>query len=49
MDTDRPVIGSTAAPPPLVFTDAAARKVSELIQEEENPDQSQDEIKNLRE
>ena len=26
-----------APPPPLVFTDAAARKVHELIQEEENP------------
>ncbi|MEE8344285.1 MAG: iron-sulfur cluster insertion protein ErpA [Woeseiaceae bacterium] len=38
MNTDKPVIGSPAAPPPLVFTDAAARKVSELIQEEENPD-----------
>ncbi len=38
MDTDKRVIGSAAAPPPLVFTDAAARKVSELIQEEENPD-----------
>ena len=38
MDKDRLVIGSVAAPPPLVFTDAAARKVSELIQEEENPD-----------
>ncbi|MEJ2603011.1 MAG: iron-sulfur cluster insertion protein ErpA [Gammaproteobacteria bacterium] len=25
-------------PPPLVFTDAAARKVGELIREEENPD-----------
>ncbi len=38
MNTDKPVIGSPAAPPPLVCTDAAARKVSELIQEEENPD-----------
>jgi iron-sulfur cluster insertion protein len=38
MDKDKPVIGSGTAPPPLVFTDAAARKVSELIQEEENPD-----------
>ena len=38
MDKDRLVIGSVAAPPPLVFTDAAARKVSELIQEEENPE-----------
>ncbi len=38
MDTDKRVTGPAAAPPPLVFTDAAARKVSELIQEEENPD-----------
>ncbi len=38
MQTDNPVIGSTTAPPPLVFTDAAARKVSELIEEEDNPD-----------
>lgn len=38
METQNPVIGSAAAPPPLVFTDAAARKVSELIDEEDNPD-----------
>jgi iron-sulfur cluster insertion protein len=38
METEHPVIGSAAAPPPLVFTDAAARKVSELIDEEDNPD-----------
>ncbi len=38
MDTDKPVVGSAAAPPPLVFTDAAAKKVNELIQEEDNPD-----------
>ncbi|MCH6548413.1 MAG: iron-sulfur cluster insertion protein ErpA [Proteobacteria bacterium] len=38
MDNDKAVIGSAAAPPPLIFTDAAARKVSELIQEEDNPD-----------
>ena len=38
MNTDIPVIGSAAAPPPIVFTDAAATKVSELIQEEDNPD-----------
>ena len=37
MQTDTPVIGDTAAPPPLVFTDAAASKVGELIQEEDNP------------
>ncbi|MFQ5548849.1 MAG: iron-sulfur cluster insertion protein ErpA [Woeseia sp.] len=38
MDNDTPTIGSVAAPPPLVFTDAAASKVSELIAEEDNPD-----------
>ena len=38
MTMDTPVIGSSAAPPPLVFTDAAARKVGELISEEQNPD-----------
>jgi iron-sulfur cluster insertion protein len=38
METEYPVIGSAAAPPPLVFTVAAARKVSELIDEEDNPD-----------
>jgi len=38
MQTDTPVIGSNAAPPPVVFTDAAASKVSELIREEDNPD-----------
>ena len=38
MNTDIPVIGSSAAPTPLVFTDAAASKVSELIQEEDNPE-----------
>ena len=27
-----------AAPPPVVFTDAAASKVGELIKEEQNPD-----------
>jgi len=37
MQTDTPVIGGAAAPSPLVFTDAAATKVSELIQEEDNP------------
>jgi iron-sulfur cluster insertion protein len=35
---DTPVIGSAAAPAPLIFTDAAARKVHELIQEEDNPE-----------
>ena len=38
MHSDTPVIGSTAAPAPLVFTDAAAQKVGELIKEEDNPD-----------
>jgi iron-sulfur cluster insertion protein len=38
MQTEHPVIGSAGAPPPLVFTDAAAKKVSELIEEEDNPD-----------
>jgi iron-sulfur cluster insertion protein len=38
MQTENPVIGSSAAPPPLVFTDAAAQKVGELIEEEDNPD-----------
>ena len=38
MDTEVPVIGTSTAPPPLVFTDAAAKKVSQLIKEEANPD-----------
>ena len=38
MNTQAPVIGTTAPPPPIVFTDAAAHKVGELIQEEDNPD-----------
>ncbi len=38
MNTETPVIGSAAAPTPIVFTDAAAKKVHELIQEEDNPD-----------
>jgi iron-sulfur cluster insertion protein len=37
MQSQTPVIGSSAPPPPLVFTDAAASKVNELIQEENNP------------
>lgn len=37
MQTDIPVIGLSAPPPPIVFTDAAADKVGELIKEEENP------------
>lgn len=36
MDVSTPVIGTAAAPPPIVFTDAAAIKVNELIQEEDN-------------
>ena len=38
MNPEIPVIGTSTAPPPLVFTDAAATKVNELIQDEENPD-----------
>jgi iron-sulfur cluster insertion protein len=38
METEIPVIGSSAAPTPIVFTDAAAKKVRELIDEEDNPD-----------
>ena len=37
MQTETPTTGSTP-PPPLVFTDAAASKVSELLSEEDNPD-----------
>ena len=36
MSSHTPVIGSTAPPPPIVFTDAAAHKVGELIEEEAN-------------
>jgi iron-sulfur cluster insertion protein len=38
MSTQTPVVGTTAPPPPIVFTDAAANKVGELIQEEDNPE-----------
>jgi iron-sulfur cluster insertion protein len=38
MQAETPVIGSNAAPQPIVFTDAAASKVGELIREEKNPD-----------
>jgi iron-sulfur cluster insertion protein len=38
MNTEIPVIGTAAAPPPIVFTDAAAEKVAQLISEEDNPD-----------
>jgi iron-sulfur cluster insertion protein len=37
MQTDNPISGSNTAPPPIVFTDAAASKVGELIREEANP------------
>jgi iron-sulfur cluster insertion protein len=37
MNLQAPIIGSTAPPPPIVFTDAAATKVSQLIAEEDNP------------
>ena len=37
MQTDNSAIGGNAAPPPIVFTDAAASKVGELIREEDNP------------
>ena len=36
MQTDNSVVGG-APPPPIVFTDAAASKVGELIREEDNP------------
>lgn len=38
MQTETPVIGTSAAPPPVVFTDAAATKVGELIEDEANPE-----------
>ncbi len=37
MNTQAQDTGNTPPPAPLVFTDAAADKVSELIREEENP------------
>ena len=36
MQTDNTAVGG-APPPPIVFTDAAASKVGELIREEDNP------------
>lgn len=36
MQSEIPVIGEAGAPVPIVFTDAAADKVSELIEEEAN-------------
>lgn len=38
MQTEIPVIGATGAPPTVVFTDAAADKVGELIEDEANPE-----------
>ncbi len=38
MQSETPIVGDTAAPPPIVFTDAAASKVGELIKEENNPE-----------
>ena len=38
MSSQPPVIGSTAPSPPIFFTDAAAHKVGELIEEEDNQD-----------
>ena len=38
MQQDSTTVTSAAPPPPIVFTDAAASKVGELIQEEDNPE-----------
>ena len=38
MQTETPTTGHAAPPPPVVFTDAAATKVGELIKEEQNPE-----------
>ena len=38
MTEQTPVVGAPSAPMPIVFTDAAAQKVAQLIQEEDNPD-----------
>ena len=39
MESQTPSVSNSAPPPPpLVFTDAAANKVSELIEEEDNPE-----------
>lgn len=38
MQTETPVIGQAPPPLPIVFTDAAASKVGELIKEEDNPE-----------
>ncbi|MED5421259.1 MAG: iron-sulfur cluster insertion protein ErpA [Pseudomonadota bacterium] len=37
MTEQTPVIGTASAPTPIVFTDAAAQKVAQLIEEESNP------------
>ncbi len=36
MQTETPIASEAAPPPPVVFTDAAAQKVGELIKEEQN-------------
>lgn len=38
MESQTPTTGNAPPPPPIVFTDAAANKVSELIEEEDNPE-----------
>jgi iron-sulfur cluster insertion protein len=38
MQNSTPFIGSMDGPPPVVFTDAAAKKVNELIKDEDNPE-----------
>ncbi|MEJ2172462.1 MAG: iron-sulfur cluster insertion protein ErpA [Woeseiaceae bacterium] len=38
MQTELPAVGNAPPPPPIVFTDAAATKVGELIAEEQNPE-----------
>ena len=38
MQTENPATGTPMPPPPVVFTDAAATKVGELIEEEQNPE-----------
>lgn len=38
MNLQAPVIAVTVPPPQIIFTDAAANKVSQLIAEEDNPE-----------
>ena len=38
MQSETPVTGQATPPSPVVFTDAAANKVGELIKEEQNPE-----------